>query len=54
MSIEAIVYGTHVYQPLTRLLYVMRASSKTRNVFRRWRGALHLWLVPCFNVCYMR
>ncbi|KAL6709674.1 hypothetical protein ACN47E_001102 [Coniothyrium glycines] len=41
MSIQSIVYGTYVYQPIERLIRSTRATPKTRQFFRRWRQTLN-------------
>jgi hypothetical protein len=35
VSIQAVVYGAHVYRPIDRLVLATRASSKTRQFLRR-------------------
>lgn len=40
MSMQAIVYGTHIYQPTHRLLQMTRATNRTRNFFRRWQRTI--------------
>ncbi|KAF1943409.1 hypothetical protein EJ02DRAFT_133062 [Clathrospora elynae] len=40
ISIQAVVYGAFLYQPIHRLLHVTRASARTRNFFRQTNKVL--------------
>jgi hypothetical protein len=45
MVSQTVVYNASVYQPVARLVYLTRASPRTRRLYRWSKDTLKFWLV---------